>query len=108
MSNYLKKHALKYQGECLAGRTYSFASFNHAKEGGKFRNHMKYEVESAINDLYKNHSKKDSKLIVDGMYNEFGNMGEFLPQLYILNITKPRNIGKKKRDLWKTIEKYKV
>jgi hypothetical protein len=101
--NYIKKNALKDYGEGLALSIYKGVD----SEQGKFRKALKSKIKDSIENLSTVYRKKDSKLIVDGMYEEFGNMGEFLPQLYILNITKPRNIEKKKRDLWKSIEEIK-
>ncbi len=104
--DWIKKHVLKYHGQKMANRIYNEATSEEFK-GEHLGKTMKGIIKENIDYLYAISSKKQFNLVVDGMYEKFGEMGEFLPQLYILNITKPRDIKEKKKDLWKTIMEIK-
>jgi hypothetical protein len=64
-----------------------------------FKRRLKHDLGVHIREIKDTYTERVSNEIINNMYDHFGIIGEFLPQLYILNINKPENFKEKRRDL---------
>ena len=97
--NEEERETLIYNGRQLAGAIYKYAN----RKSGHFGKTLKADIAQAIEYYKKDHPIEDVNLMVQGMYDKFGDIREFLPQLYILGIMNSENAEEKKRDLIKKV-----